>query len=133
MWEVSTITQQSLNHSCFVTLLLPCFPYPQMTKVLDLLQSYLEQKGHRACRIDGSIPWQVRLPTPASPRSTPWSMSICMHSLGVGLPVMYVQVLGYQLWGDPGSKTWAGCQTCTLRSRSVLRVQVAVVGDADTR
>ena len=86
-----------------VTLLLACSPRPQMTKVLDLLQSYLEQKGHRACRIDGSIPWQVRLPTPASPRSTPWSMSICMHSLGVGLPVMYVQVLGYHLWGNPGS------------------------------
>ena len=32
----------------------------QMTKVLDLLESYIEQKGHRACRIDGSIPWQVR-------------------------------------------------------------------------
>ena len=31
-----------------------------MTKVLDLLESYIEQKGHRACRIDGSIPWQVR-------------------------------------------------------------------------
>jgi SNF2 family DNA or RNA helicase len=31
-----------------------------MTKMLDLLQSYLEQLGHTACRIDGSIPWQER-------------------------------------------------------------------------
>ena len=31
-----------------------------MTKMLDLLQSYLEQRGHRACRIDGSVPWQER-------------------------------------------------------------------------
>jgi hypothetical protein len=32
----------------------------QMTRMLDLLQSYLEQLGHTACRIDGSIPWQER-------------------------------------------------------------------------
>ena len=38
----------------------PARPYAmQMTKVLDLIQSYIEQKGNRACRIDGSIPWQV--------------------------------------------------------------------------
>lgn len=34
--------------------------FSQMTKMLDLLDSYFEQKGHRACRIDGSIPWQER-------------------------------------------------------------------------
>lgn len=32
-----------------------------MTKMLDLINSYLEQTGHtRVCRIDGSIPWQER-------------------------------------------------------------------------
>lgn len=31
-----------------------------MTRMLDLLHSFLEQQGHRACRIDGSIPWQER-------------------------------------------------------------------------
>ena len=31
-----------------------------MTKMLDLLDSYLEQLGHRAVRIDGSIAWQDR-------------------------------------------------------------------------
>eukprot|EP00877_Chromochloris_zofingiensis_P014670 jgi/Chrzof1/9457/Cz04g03240.t1 len=34
--------------------------FSQMTKMLDLLESYLEQRGERACRIDGSIPWQER-------------------------------------------------------------------------
>ena len=34
--------------------------HPQMTKMLDLIESYLEQRGERACRIDGSIPWQER-------------------------------------------------------------------------
>lgn len=34
--------------------------FSQMTKVLDLIQSYLEQRGHDACRIDGSIKWQDR-------------------------------------------------------------------------
>lgn len=32
----------------------------QMTKLLDLLDSFLEQKGHKACRIDGSVSWQER-------------------------------------------------------------------------
>jgi ATP-dependent DNA helicase len=31
-----------------------------MTKMLDLIESYLDQRGERACRIDGSIPWQER-------------------------------------------------------------------------
>jgi ATP-dependent DNA helicase len=31
-----------------------------MTKMLDLIESYLEQRGFKACRIDGSIPWQTR-------------------------------------------------------------------------
>lgn len=34
--------------------------FSQMTKMLDLIQVFLEQQGHRACRIDGSIPWQER-------------------------------------------------------------------------
>eukprot|EP00798_Chlamydomonas_sp_ICE-L_P024975 gene24975-10636_t len=34
--------------------------FSQMTKMLDLLESFLDQQGHKACRIDGSVPWQVR-------------------------------------------------------------------------
>lgn len=34
--------------------------FSQMTKLLDLLDSFLEQKGHKACRIDGSVSWQER-------------------------------------------------------------------------
>lgn len=33
---------------------------PQMTTMLDLLSSYLEQREVGHCRIDGSICWQVR-------------------------------------------------------------------------
>jgi ATP-dependent DNA helicase len=32
----------------------------QMTRMLDLLDTYLEQLGHAAVRIDGSIAWQER-------------------------------------------------------------------------
>ena len=32
----------------------------QMTKMLDLLDAYLEDGGHKACRIDGSVSWQDR-------------------------------------------------------------------------
>ena len=32
----------------------------QMTKMLDLLDTYLEQEGHHSCRLDGSVSWQDR-------------------------------------------------------------------------
>lgn len=31
-----------------------------MTRMLDLLDTYLDQLGHKVVRIDGSIPWQER-------------------------------------------------------------------------
>ena len=31
-----------------------------MTRMLDLLDTYLEQLGHRAVRIDGGVAWQER-------------------------------------------------------------------------
>ena len=33
---------------------------PQMTKMLDLLDTYLEQLGHSTARIDGSVKWEDR-------------------------------------------------------------------------
>ena len=36
------------------------FFYAQMTKMLDLLDTYLEQEGHHSCRLDGSVTWQDR-------------------------------------------------------------------------
>ena len=34
--------------------------FSQMTRMLDLLESYLEQSGLRCCRIDGTVCWQDR-------------------------------------------------------------------------
>ena len=34
--------------------------FSQMTKMLDLIESYFEQQGSRVCRIDGSVAWQER-------------------------------------------------------------------------
>ena len=34
--------------------------FSQMTKMLDLIESYFEQKGQKVCRIDGSVQWQER-------------------------------------------------------------------------
>ena len=34
--------------------------FSQMTRMLDLIESYHEQKGRKVCRIDGSMPWQER-------------------------------------------------------------------------
>ena len=39
--------------------------FSQMTKMLDLLHAYLEERGHNPARIDGSIPWQQRQVAPA--------------------------------------------------------------------
>lgn len=35
--------------------------FSQMTKMLDLLHYYLEERGFDPCRIDGSIPWEERM------------------------------------------------------------------------
>ena len=32
----------------------------QMTKMLDILDTFLEQEGHKSCRLDGSVKWQDR-------------------------------------------------------------------------
>lgn len=42
--------------------------FSQMTKMLDLLHAYLEERGHRVGRIDGSIKWQDRQAGAPSPR-----------------------------------------------------------------
>ena len=34
--------------------------FSQMTKMLDLIESFLTVQGHRVCRIDGGVPWQER-------------------------------------------------------------------------
>ena len=34
--------------------------FSQMTKMLDLVDAYLDQLGVQACRIDGNISWQDR-------------------------------------------------------------------------
>ena len=34
--------------------------FSQMTKMLDLIESYLTVKGHNVCRIDGGVPFQER-------------------------------------------------------------------------
>lgn len=31
-----------------------------MTKMLDILDTFLEQEGHKSCRLDGSVSWQER-------------------------------------------------------------------------
>ncbi|KAK3270878.1 hypothetical protein CYMTET_20748 [Cymbomonas tetramitiformis] len=34
--------------------------FSQMTRMLDIIESYLQQKGLRPCRIDGTVSWQDR-------------------------------------------------------------------------
>ncbi len=60
--------------------------FSQMTKMLDLLHYYLEERGFDPCRIDGSIPWEERMVrrfciqphlTPTMPPSTVSRACMC--------------------------------------------------------
>ena len=58
-----------------------------MTKMLDLIESYLEQRGERACRIDGSIPWQERQANIKDFNSDPttWLFLLSTRAGGLGI------------------------------------------------
>ena len=43
--------------------------FSQMTKMLDLLHYYLEERGFDPCRIDGSIPWEERQARATTPQN----------------------------------------------------------------
>mmetsp|Transcript_16682 Transcript_16682/g.36078 ORF Transcript_16682/g.36078 Transcript_16682/m.36078 type:complete len:748 (+) Transcript_16682:1282-3525(+) len=61
--------------------------FSQMTKMLDLLQSFLEQRGHTACRIDGNIPWQERQKNINDFNSDPktWLFLLSTRAGGLGI------------------------------------------------
>lgn len=58
-----------------------------MTKMLDLIETYLEQRGERACRIDGSIPWQERQANIRDFNSDPntWLFLLSTRAGGLGI------------------------------------------------
>eukprot|EP00955_Chlamydomonas_euryale_P111468 366068-Chlamydomonas_euryale.AAC.6 len=61
--------------------------FSQMTKMLDLIHTYLDQTGHRACRIDGSIPWQERQKNIHDFNSDPatWLFLLSTRAGGLGI------------------------------------------------
>jgi ATP-dependent DNA helicase len=58
-----------------------------MTKMLDLIETYLEQRGERACRIDGSIAWQERQANIRDFNSDPktWLFLLSTRAGGLGI------------------------------------------------
>lgn len=59
----------------------------QMTKMLDLLDSYLSQSGHNACRIDGSMSYQARQESIESFNNEPnsWVFLLSTRAGGLGI------------------------------------------------
>lgn len=59
----------------------------QMTKMLDLLDSYLSQTGHSACRIDGSMAYQARQEAIDSFNTDPntWVFLLSTRAGGLGI------------------------------------------------
>jgi ATP-dependent DNA helicase len=57
--------------------------------MLDILDTYLEQLGHRAARIDGSISWQDRQEAMRAFNTDPdifaFLLSTCAGGLGINL------------------------------------------------
>ena len=58
-----------------------------MTRMLDLLHSYLEQLGHGCCRIDGSVSWQERQEAMRSFNSNPDIFCFLLSTRAGGLGI----------------------------------------------
>lgn len=100
---------------------------PQMTKMLDLIESYLDQRGERACRIDGSIAWQQRQANIRDFNSDPdtWLFLLSTRAGGLGInltaadtviiydsdwnPHQDLQVGGRGIEGQRGKGGWLAC------------------------
>ena len=59
--------------------------WAQMTKMLDLLDLYLDELGYKSARIDGSITWQGRQVWLPSPLSLQLAASACTCALVFGV------------------------------------------------
>ncbi len=51
---------------------------PQMVRMLDVIESFVEQQGHKACRLDGSIPWQQRQENINNFNNDPVRVCVCV-------------------------------------------------------
>ncbi len=60
---------------------------PQMTRMLDLLDTYLEQRGHRAARIDGGVSWQERQAAMRSFNDDPGMFAFLLSTRAGGLGI----------------------------------------------
>ena len=58
-----------------------------MTRMLDLLDTYLEQRGYRAARIDGSISWQDRQESMRSFNTDPNMFAFLLSTRAGGLGI----------------------------------------------
>lgn len=74
----------------------PCFPFffraahslpAQMTKVLDLMDHYLTELGHTACRIDGNVSWQDRQEAMKRFNSDPDTFAFLLSTRAGGLGI----------------------------------------------
>jgi ATP-dependent DNA helicase len=58
-----------------------------MTRMLDLLDTYLEQRGHRAARIDGGVSWQERQAAMRSFNEDPGMFAFLLSTRAGGLGI----------------------------------------------
>ena len=87
-----------------------------MTRMLDLLDTYLEQRGHRAARIDGSISWQDRQESMRAFNTDPDMFAFLLSTRAGGLGINLTSadtVIIYDSDWNPQSDLQVGARAVT--------------------
>jgi len=100
----------------------PAPPPPQMTKVLDLLDHYLEQSGHKTCRIDGAVSWQDRQAAMkqfnTEPETFAFLLSTRAGGLGINLTAADTVIIYDSDWNPHNDMQVRRCGGLRVRSKS---------------
>ena len=98
----------------------------QMTKLLDLLDTFLEQKGHQACRIDGSVSWQDRQAAMKAFNTDPnvfcFLLSTRAGGLGINLTAADTVIIYDSDWNphqDMQVRPGYGCKRARLEQQTI--------------
>ena len=97
----------------------------QMTKMLDLLDAYLDGMGHQTCRIDGSVSWQDRQEAIRSFNNDPdvfiFLLSTRAGGLGINLTAADTVIIYDSDWNPhQDMQVCLSCHACSLRCKACV-------------
>lgn len=101
-----------------------------MTRMLDILDTYLEQEGHKSCRLDGSVGWQQRQAAVADFNADPdlfcFLLSTRAGGLGINLTAADTVIIYDSDW-NPHQDMQARLFLTTLTHVDAKRDMVALL------